>query len=52
LETVSKYSDITFPRGMSKHKQSGLIWYHDKAPRLDIELWAVIDEWTKTGIER
>ncbi|WP_222609682.1 SMI1/KNR4 family protein [Fusobacterium necrophorum] len=36
----------------SKDKQSGFIWYHDKAPRLDIELWAVIDEWTKIGIER
>ncbi len=36
----------------SKDNQSGFIWYHDKAPRLDIELWAVIDEWTKIGIER
>lgn len=36
----------------SKDKQRGFIWYHDKAPRLDIELWAVIDEWTKIGIER
>ncbi len=36
----------------SKDEQNGFLWYHDKAPRLNIELWAVIDEWTKIGIER
>lgn len=36
----------------SKNEKEGLIWWHTKAPKLNIEIWAVIDEWTKMGIER
>jgi hypothetical protein len=35
----------------SLNEEQGFIWYHDKAPRLGIEIWPVIDEWTKIGIE-
>jgi hypothetical protein len=36
----------------SKDKERGFIWYHDRAPKTDIELWPAIDEWTKISIER
>ena len=36
----------------SEDKNIGFIWWHTKAPRLNIEIWPTIDEWTKIGIER
>lgn len=36
----------------STNEKEGFIWWHTKAPKLNIEIWAVIDEWTKIGIER
>ncbi|MCS4225900.1 hypothetical protein [Sphingobacterium sp. BIGb0165] len=33
-------------------KKKGFIWWHTKAPKLDVEIWPIIDEWTKIGIER
>lgn len=36
----------------SKDEKSGFIWWHTKAPKLDIEFWGVVDEWTKMGIEK
>jgi hypothetical protein len=35
----------------SSNDEQGFIWYHDKSPKLDIEIWPVIDEWTKMSIE-
>ncbi|MFC4212409.1 hypothetical protein ACFOWA_14515 [Pedobacter lithocola] len=36
----------------SENKKFGFIWWHTKAPKLGIEIWPVIDEWTKIGMER
>lgn len=36
----------------STNKSNGFIWWHTKPPKLDLEIWPVIDEWTKIGIER
>lgn len=36
----------------SSDEEQGFIWYHDKSPRLDIDIWPVIDEWTKIGVEQ
>jgi len=36
----------------SENKKSGFIWWHTKPPKLNIEIWPVIDEWTKIGMEK
>ncbi|MET0571270.1 MAG: hypothetical protein ABWZ79_07565, partial [Pedobacter agri] len=36
----------------TENKKTGFIWWHTKAPKLNIEIWPVIDEWTKIGMER
>jgi len=36
----------------STDKKQGFIWWHTKPPKLGIEIWPVIDEWTKIGIEK
>jgi hypothetical protein len=36
----------------SQNKKSGFIWWNAKPPKLDIEFWSVVDEWTKMGIEK
>ena len=36
----------------SENKKSGFIWWHTKPPKLNIEIWPVIDEWTKIGMEQ
>ncbi len=30
---------------------TGLIWWHDEAPDIDVDFWAVLDEWTSLGID-
>jgi hypothetical protein len=35
----------------SKDKNKGFIWFSNKKPKNNIEMWAVIDEWTKMSIE-
>ena len=35
----------------TKDKNNGFIWFKDKEPKNNIEMWAVIDEWTKISIE-
>jgi len=34
-----------------QNKNMGFIWWHTKPPKLNIEIWPIIDEWTKIGIE-
>lgn len=36
----------------SDDKKKGFIWWHTKPPKLNVEIWPVIDEWTKIGMER
>lgn len=36
----------------SENENDGFIWWHTKAPKLNIEIWPIIDEWTKIGIEK
>ena len=36
----------------SENEKIGFIWWHTKMPKLNIEIWPVIDEWTRIGIER
>ena len=33
-------------------KKMGFIWWHTKSPKLNVEIWPIIDEWTKIGIEK
>lgn len=30
---------------------TGLIWWHDEVPDLDVDFWAVLDEWITLGID-
>lgn len=36
----------------SRDKDSGFIWWKAKPPKLNIEFWNVVDEWTKIGMEK
>jgi len=36
----------------STNQKLGFIWWHAKSPKLNIEIWPVIDEWTKIGMEQ
>lgn len=36
----------------SENKTIGFIWKHNNMPSLNLEIWGIIDEWTKIGIER
>jgi len=36
----------------SRDKNTGFIWWHAKPPKLNVEIWPVIDEWTMIGIEK
>jgi hypothetical protein len=34
----------------TEDKNKGFVWFKGKAPKNDIEIWPVIDEWTKMSI--
>ena len=34
----------------SSDQQQGFIWWHTKPPKLNVDIWAVIDAWTKIGL--
>lgn len=36
----------------SEDEKQGFIWWNTKPPKLNVEIWPIIDEWTKIGIEK
>ncbi len=37
---------------LGKANASGLVWWSDRAPKLDQDFWAVVDAWTVIGLEK
>jgi len=35
-----------------RDQKKGFVWWHNKPPMIDVEIWAIIDEWTTIGMEK
>ena len=52
LFTNGQFGYVCIDLSKAEPDQAGLIWWSDKAPKVNQDFWAVIDAWTVIGLEK
>ena len=52
LFTNGQFGYVCIDLGKPNAAASGLVWWSDRAPKLDQDFWAVVDAWTVIGLEK